>query len=301
MAFEMERVVAVDWSGDKGPGQRKKIWAGVWTAAGGGVRLESGRTREELVGWLVELGKETPRMVVGVDFCFSYPAWFLEEHGAGTAPEFWEIVVEHGERWLGKECEDARFWGRMGSRRTGKKPAEFCGERGHRMLRRADEACKVQAKIVDPEQAAKVKGIAPKSPFQIGGAGAVGTGTLRGIPMLERLHGAGFRVWPFDAPGLVGKAPKPLLVEIYPRLLTGEVKKSNEGARREYLKARVVADAAYKRLGKEVLDKARGSEDAFDALVSVMMMVERRASFLQLRQARDRVTLLEGAVWGAGE
>ena len=31
----MERVVAVDWSGDKGPGQRKKLWAGVWTAAAG--------------------------------------------------------------------------------------------------------------------------------------------------------------------------------------------------------------------------------------------------------------------------
>ncbi len=35
----MERVVAVDWSGDKGPGQRKKLWAGVWTAATGQVRL----------------------------------------------------------------------------------------------------------------------------------------------------------------------------------------------------------------------------------------------------------------------
>ena len=54
----MERVVAVDWSGDKGPGQRKKLWAGVWTAATGKVWLESGRTREELMGWLVELGRE---------------------------------------------------------------------------------------------------------------------------------------------------------------------------------------------------------------------------------------------------
>ena len=29
------RVVGVDWSGDKGPGQRRKIWAGVWTASSG--------------------------------------------------------------------------------------------------------------------------------------------------------------------------------------------------------------------------------------------------------------------------
>src|ERR1035438_6219537 len=73
------------------------------------------------------------------------------------------------------------------------------------MLRRADLACKVRGRILDPEQAAKVKGIAPKSPFQIGGAGAVGTGTLRGIPELERLHEAGFRVWPFEEPALRAK------------------------------------------------------------------------------------------------
>ena len=27
----LQRVVGVDWSGDQGPGQRRKIWAGVWT------------------------------------------------------------------------------------------------------------------------------------------------------------------------------------------------------------------------------------------------------------------------------
>lgn len=291
----IERVVAVDWSGDKGPGQRQKIWAGVWTAATGKVWLESGRTREELIAWLIELGRETPRMVVGVDFCFSYPAWFVAEHGARTAPEFWAMVVDHGERWLGDECEDARFWGRIGKHRTGKKPVEFCGEFGHRMLRRADEACKVQSKILDPSQAAKVKGIAPKSPFQIGGAGAVGTGTLRGIPILPRLSRAGFSVWPFDVTGL------PMLVEIYPRLLTGEVKKSNEDARAAYLADKHETDVAYRVLSKDVMAKAQRSEDAFDALVSVMEMAQRRASFLELKEATDEVTLLEGAVWGAGE
>ena len=44
---------------------------------------------------------------------------------------------------------------------------------------------------------------------------------------------------------------------------------------------------------------ARGSEDAFDALVSVMEMVTRRDDFPQLPQSTDAVTRLEGAVWGA--
>jgi hypothetical protein len=250
-----------------------------------------------LIARLIEMAAETPRMVVGVDFCFSYPAWFVKEHGARTAPELWKIVSERGEHWLSHECEDARFWGRKGALRDGKKPAEFCGEFGLRMLREADIACKVQGKILDPSEAAKVKGIAPKSPFQIGGAGAVGTGTLRGIPELARLQKAGFRVWPFDAPAL-GEG-RPLLVEIYPRLLTGEVKKGNAEARKDYLAKKRKMDAAYAALGRDVMERARGSEDAFDALVSVMEMVARRDDFLRLERATDVVTRMEGAVWGA--
>lgn len=300
--------MAIDWSGDaSAAGQRRKIWAGVWTAGGGRVlggtvALESGRTRTELVDALMAMARETPRMVVGVDFCFSYPAWFVREHGAETAVDFWEVVAAHGERWLARECGEARFWGRMGPLRSGKKPAEFCGPEGaRRMLRRADEACKVRAAILDVELAARVKGIAPKSPFQVGGAGAVGTGTLRGIPQLQRLHAAGFRVWPFEEPELRGKNLKPVIVEIYPRLLTGEVNKGNAKARAAYLAKRRREDSAYAALERGVLAKARGSEDAFDALVSVMAMAEQRASFLELRKAAEAVTLLEGAVWGAGQ
>ena len=52
--MEVQRVVAVDWSGDRSAaGQRRKIWAGVWTAGagrvnGGRVALEGGRTRDEV-------------------------------------------------------------------------------------------------------------------------------------------------------------------------------------------------------------------------------------------------------------
>jgi hypothetical protein len=245
--------------------------------------------------------RETPRMVVGVDFCFSYPAWFVREHGAATAVAFWEIAAAHGERWLARECAEARFWGRAGPLRSGKKPPEFCGPAGAlRMLRRADEACKVRAAIFDPALAARVKGIAPKSPFQIGGAGAVGTGTLRGIPQLQRLHAAGFRVWPFQEPALTASPPRPLVVEIYPRLLTGEVNKGSAQARAAYLAQRRRIDPAFHALPRTVLAKARASEDAFDALVSVLAMAQQRASFLTLHKATDAVMLLEGAVWGAG-
>ena len=177
---KIERLVAVDWSGDKGPGQRKKIWAGVWTR--GKVTLESGRTREELVEWLIEMASETPRMVVSLDCCFSYPAWFLAEHGCATVFDFWRhVAAGHGERWLHHECEDGRFWGRKGAARDGRTPAEFRGDDLPRMMRRTDMENKIEQRLDggDPERAAKMKGIQAKSPFQIGGAGAVGTGSDR--------------------------------------------------------------------------------------------------------------------------
>jgi hypothetical protein len=293
----LQRVVGVDWSGDQGPGQRRKIWAGVWTTSTGKVLLESGRTRVELMEWLVELARETPRMVVGFDFTFSYPAWFLRELGIASAPEFWRLVADgQGERWLHKDCEDGRFWGRVGSRRHGKKPAEFSGEHAHRMLRRAETVLKVRAEMTDPLEIARIAGIAPKSVFQIGGAGAVGTASLRGMPGLLRLREAGFRIWPYDEPSV----KKPLVVEIYTRLMTGAVTKSSEVARTEYLAKKRRESGLYAGLSRGVMVKARGTEDAFDALVTAMVMVEHRAEFAWLRKTEDEVFRMEGQTWVPG-
>lgn len=309
MTEQIERLVAVDWSGDKGPGQKKKIWAGVWTRArngkiaGGRVILEDGRTREGLTEWMNALARETPRMVVSMDCCFSYPAWFLREHACGTVFDFWAYVTAgRGERWLGTiETEferDVRFWGK-----PHKRPAEFCGE-GYRMMMRATDWENKVAQTLeggDPERAAKMKGIQPKSPFQIGGAGSVGTGSLRAMPWLERMHAAGFRVWPFEDAFLMGETPAPLLVEIYTRLLTGAVKKSNVLARQEYLKARYEAEPElYGGLSRAVVAKAVGSEDGFDALVCCLEMVRYQEEFAGLRATADPELQLEGITWRPG-
>jgi hypothetical protein len=294
----LQRVVGVDWSGDKGPGQRRKIWAGVWTASTGRVTLEGGRTREELIAWLIEMSRETPRMVVGFDFTFSYPAWFLKELGIGSAPEFWRLVADgQGEKWLHRDCEDVRFWGVPGSQRHGKKPAEFSGEHAHRMLRRAETVLKVRAEMTDPLQVAKIAGIAPKSVFQIGGAGAVGTASLRGMPGLLVLRAAGFRIWPYDEPD-VKRAP--LVVEIYTRLMTGAVNKSSEAARTAYLAKKRKESAMYAGLSRLVMAKARASEDAFDALVTAMVMTEHRREFAALRKTEEEVFRMEGQTWVPG-
>jgi hypothetical protein len=298
---DVDRIVAVDWSGRvDSAGQRRHIWAGVWAA--GKVTLEAGRTREELVEWLIAMASETPRMVVSLDCCFSFPAWFLAEHECETVFEFWRKVAEgQGERWLARECEeiarDVRFWGA-----PHKRPEEFCGENLHRSMRFTDMDNKITPKMLegDPERAAKVRGITPKSPFQIGGSGSVGTGSLRAMPFLLQMWQAGFRVWPYESSGLNLAEPKPLLVEMYTRLMTGAVKKSNAEARKAYLAAKKKTDAVYAGLARGVITKALGSEDAFDALVSCLEMVRWRDEFAGLKATKDAALRLEGITWRPG-
>jgi hypothetical protein len=367
-----DRLIAVDWSGRIDvAGQRRHIWAATWTSAeasGRGrasFRLEGGRTREELIAWLIECSGETPRMVAGFDCCFSFPAWFLAEHGCGSALEFWRhCAAGHAERWLaggssdgrrdergidrsdersdrlsldsmgehndefgsvrggqsgeelrgyelGDATRDERFWGK-----PHKRPAQFSGEHLHRMLRRTDVESKIVAEMTDPARQLRVRGIAPKSPFQIGGSGSVGTGSLRAMQHLLGLAEAGWGVWPFfgamadlepqSARSTSPPAPPreaqrsaqyPLAIEIYSRLMTGPVVKSSAEARVAYLQARRAANPLYRALPPTVVARARSSEDAFDALISMMNMLEHRAALARLTPTTDPIYRLEGQTW----
>ncbi len=292
---EAKTIVGIDWSGRVDvAGQRRHIVAAVWNQ--GKVRVESGRTRDEIADWLIALAEKEPALAVGFDFCFSFPAWFVrDEHGAKSAPEFWRIVAaEHGERWLARETtpgtHDRRFWGK-----PHKRPAEFSGENLHRMMRATDIDCKLVAHIPEEQRQMRIKGITPKSVFQIGGSGSVGTASLRGMPTLIRLREAGFRIWPFDRPDPKMRAP--VVVEMYSRLNTGPVHKSNPEARKTYLTRKNKEDPAYAAIGRTAMAKALAGEDAFDALVSCMVMAERRGEFATLPRPRDPLYMLEGWTW----
>ncbi len=271
------RWIAVDWSGALDPGAQRR---GIWIAdcrlhdqhdqdAEGHpcpVQLHRGESRTAVEKLLREAAAEAPALIAGLDFSFSYPAAFLEQLGCTSAMAFWDRVSAEGESWLTQP--HAHFWGRgKVPRPAGHVAPEWFGYRR-------------------TELDAKVGKALPRSSFQIGGAGAVGTGSLRGIPMLARLRKAGFSIWPFDPPRL------PLLVEIYPRLLTGPVVKSSAAARTEYL-----ARAEFAALPGPVRAAAQGSEDAFDALVSAWRMREHAAAWADLAWPPDARTRIEGAIW----
>jgi len=252
-------VVAVDWSGARA-GSATHIWL-AHVVEGELVALSNGRNRGEVVDDLVALRTCTPGgLVVGLDFSFSFPAWFLRAQACGTAGEFWETVAVDGERWLA-ECASP-FWGRPGRRRP-----------------------ELPAHLRQAEASISVGGISPKSVFQIGGAGAVGTGTVRGIPHLRRLRAAGYSIWPFDP------IARSMVLEIYPRLLTGPVRKSSREER-----ARYIAGGPWS-LAPRFVAAIVESEDAFDAAISALVMGDHLADLAALRQTADPVTLLEGDVW----
>ncbi|HEX5478878.1 MAG TPA: DUF429 domain-containing protein [Dehalococcoidia bacterium] len=254
------RVIAIDWSGRKTHAERT-----IWLAEvreGALVRLEDGRDREQIVGELLRLLDDARPAVVGLDFAFSMPAWFVRDRRARCAEEMWAIAEREGEDWLAA-CEPP-FWGRTGTRKS-LADAEC--------LRATDRAC-----------AARDLG-RPKSVFQVGGAGAVGTGSIRGMPALRALRAAGFAVWPFCEPAAH------TVIEIYPRAFTGPVVKSDEGARTQHLAQH------FPSLPLALRTKAGSSEDAFDAAVAALRMWEHRDELVHLPPERDETTRLEGAIW----
>jgi hypothetical protein len=265
----MSTHIAVDWSGAV-HGVRKKMWLAE-ARDGRLVRLECGRDREELIAHLIDLARRERNLAVGLDFAFSFPEWFLRWRGVPSARGIWSLAARHGEQWLA-ECAYP-FWGKKGKR----KPAA--------------DATPSLYRRTESEQL-PVRGIVPKSVFQIGGAGAVGTGSLRGMPWLARLQEEGFAIWPFDeASAEIGRARAPIALEIYPRFFTGGVAKSNAAARALHL-ARRFADQE-----RSLLEIAAASEDGFDAAVSALAMQAHANAIERLPAPDDDVFRLEGRIW----
>jgi hypothetical protein len=263
------RLIAIDWSGRSGPEQRRALWSAE-VADGELVRLQGGRTRDELVKVLIAEADRDPNLIVGVDFAFSLPAWYLQDRQL-TPRQLWALLAQEAltptmqrvglARWMNDP--ELPFW------TTGEAHARL---RPEQMFRRT-------------EHEVRLPGTQPKSVFQLVGAGQVGRGSLYGMQALCRLTAAGFRIWPFDPPAL------PLVVEIFPRVLTGPVRKNSPSERERYLAAAPMV-TSLRRL-------AAASEDAFDAAISAVGMAARVEELRALPDAPSYA--LEGKIWAPRE
>jgi hypothetical protein len=263
-------VVAVDWSGAKGGG-RRDIAVAV-SERGTLQAIHTGLHRDEVAEWLLararavgHAGAEAVPMVVGLDFAFSFPLWFLRHQGLPPPPALWDVIAGCGEEWLTGEAPWP-FWGRSGDRK------------------RIDVGTERALRVTDRDAALRER-IAPKSVFQLVGSGQVGPGSIRGMPILARLHRSCFRVWPFATFSGGG----PLAVEIYPRLLTGAVAKRNRASREAHL-------PLYGPQPPALLEQAASTEHAFDAACSALVMDRFHGEFGALRPDPEPYGS-EGRMW----
>lgn len=266
-------LMAIDWSGSQdAAGQRKHIWVAEGSEYAT-VTLTNERTREETIAHVVAAAGAHLRLAAGFDFAFSFPAWFTRSLGIVDAPALWQQAATSGEAWL-SGCQPP-FWGR---------PGRGCPE-GHRDTPACNGSGWLGFRATDRAVAERV-GRMPSSPFQVGGAGAVGTGSVRGMPLLLTLRDAGVSIWPFDTPR------GPVAFEIYPRLFTGRTKVSQAAARARWLDQPICSE-----LPEEALAQARRSPDAFDSLAALLGMMAHRAELAALPPVADANTRLEGAIW----
>lgn len=226
-----DRFVVVDWSANSAPKLgRDSIWIAVGDRTGE-VAVTNLATRTVAEEFLVERLESDPASstLLGVDFSLGYPAGTAAGLGLTGAPwsAMWDLLVEdiHDDDRNTNNRFDvaaalnrrltgaaAPFWGCPPSRAT----PTLAPTKPHPSGPLAEWRA--------VEERLRARGHRPFSAWQLLGAGAVGSQSLLGIPVIARLRqrfGERVRVWPFTT----GFASPPrdrgaiVVAEVWPSLI----------------------------------------------------------------------------------
>src|SRR2546428_3976792 len=107
----MTSFVAIDWSGRKGH-KGRTTWMAV-VENGTITRLENEWSPVGLVAELKGMRHGTDRLIVGLDFAFSFPANYVRDKGWISVRDVWRAAKECGETWLAGGEAYPEFWGRV--------------------------------------------------------------------------------------------------------------------------------------------------------------------------------------------
>ena len=237
MSAGFDLVAVIDWSGGRDRGARPRkdaIWAAVATRNGGEAAPVYLRNRAVAEDWIRTLADtalaEGRRLLVGLDFPFGYPRGFAAAlTGREDVFALWA--------WFAAHVEDATVPGARGDAgsdnrfalagRINRLVGDGNGPFWFNALKRDVDGlprkgrtrsfCWPEPKrAAERESARETKGAFEV--WQMAGAGAVGSQTFMGLPVLARLrarYGAALAVAPFE-PEAGGRV---VLAEVWPSLI----------------------------------------------------------------------------------
>jgi molybdopterin molybdotransferase len=221
-----DTVIMVDWSAGNDTGQNPRkdaIWAGVVRDGVSGPPVYL-RNRVAAEAWITALLADNMaagrRVCIGFDFAFAYPEGFAEVITGKPDPlALWD--------WFEARVQDApkannRFdiAAQINAQFPGIGPFWFNG-----LPREIDglprKGSTRSFKWLHPRRAVEKEAPGSFECWQLGGAGAVGSQIIMGLPVLSRLRhrfASQIAVWPFEPLG-----PPITMVEIWPSLIAKEI------------------------------------------------------------------------------
>lgn len=227
-----DRIVVVDWSASATP---KRGADSIWVSCldrGGRAAVANHRTRADAFAALVELAAVPGRVLVGFDFPLGHPVGFAADLGLAGEPwaATWALLTElidDDERNRNNRFEVAAALNRrLGRLQYWATPPRRAGM--HLTTTRPPRGDEHLPEFRTAERHLREQGRHPFSVWHLLGAGSVGSQTLTGIPVVERLrhHPAlrdRVRVWPFQT-GLALPADRDvvLVAEVWPSAIPFE-------------------------------------------------------------------------------
>jgi hypothetical protein len=235
-----DRYIAIDWSASNQPKVGKDS---IWSCVGGDQQERLGtvnhRTRRAAEAWLLEqlivAVERGLRVLVGLDFPYGYPSGFAAALDLEGDP--WRAVWGYLEREINDDRLNVsnRFEVAAGINARLGRHAPFWGRPEHLVLPSLPFRKEVGYHAPEPGGLSEWRQAEhrlhqlrswPQSVWKLAGAGAVGSQTLVGVPVVARLRDAEAlrrvsRVWPFEVriPDLPPGAPAVIHAEIWPTIV----------------------------------------------------------------------------------
>lgn len=235
-----DRIVTVDWSGASTPRAGKdSIWVCDLDVASECWSLVNPPTRQRAEALLRDLlrGAARHRVLLAVDVALAYPAGFADAAGLGGEGPPWERTWQHLEEAVVDDDRNRsnRFAvaAALNERIGGGGPGPFWGcppaAAGPTLATRKPSRYPFAglAELRVAEAVMRAAGHRVLSPWQLYGAGSVGSQTLTGIPVLARLRCAPdlagrIRLWPCETGFVPDPAQEPgavVVAECWPGIV----------------------------------------------------------------------------------